>query len=165
MAGLILGVYLSMVLAFGPLRARDSQASQARRPSRHARRSCWRTCQISDVLTSSPCRVSCLPESCLPTGESITQKWPAQKTLSNCVKLPTFVGPPCATSNAEPVFRRFSWASLIAFSLQFVSGVLVCCRQQSFPFCSSAPASYLAFASIFQLNGGAIRRRKHIVSN
>jgi len=66
-----------------------------------------------------------------------------------------FCGP--SAFRSWPFF--FFWqASLIAFSLQFVSVVLVVVDGKVFP------SLLLPVLPVFQLNG-EIRRRKHIVSN
>jgi len=69
--------------------------------------------------------------------------------------LPTFAGPPHSALGRSFSFGR---AALIAFSLQFVSVVLVVVDGKVFP------SLLLPVLPVFQLNG-EIQRRKHIVSN
>lgn len=124
---------------------------------RHARRfSCWRTCQISDVLTSSPCLVSSVPRCewwAPPMGWMPKLKPPFSRranqsrksgrrrkvwaTASNCLllwalRIPHSASSPCAFP-FSPFFFRVRLGNADCFFIAVCQRCPRCCRLRSFP--------------------------------
>lgn len=139
--------------------------------------SCWRTCQISDVLTSSPCPVC--PESwVLPPPDEANQSRESGRrrklwaTASNCLLLWDVMYQRvllCSLPALSPFrsCRSFGWHRWLLFHCSLSARWPPCCRQQSFllqpgplPLMPLLPPPvYYLFSLPFSSNGSEMAER------